>query len=232
MVAAREDPSRLGFFHAVVHEMLHFKSYQALQLTSGDDPRVAEYREGLVAFSRDGKRKYFTALNEAVTEELTNSVVREHLDDPLFAEETKTTKALAERYSAYAKTSSGEPLFNDDTYYARVVPRSPWREAIGRLVGVSQKSGTIETRRSGYPRERKMLGALIDALFARNPARFQRRDQVFDLFAKGMMTGNLLPLGRLIDSTFGKGTFRRIGELDGHRDAQLAFVQGLAPRKS
>lgn len=29
-----------------------------------------------------------------------------------------------------------------------------------------------------------------------------------------MITGNILPVGRLIDTTFGKRTFRQIGDLD------------------
>lgn len=233
MVAVREDHSRIGFLHRMVHEMLHFKSYQALQVTTGAAPEVAEYRAGLVAKSRDGARTYFTGLNEAVTEELTKLVVLDHARDPLFAKEMETTRVLAQRHSQRAKTDSGEPLFNEDTYYGSILGRTSWREAIGHLIGASEKSkGTIETRHFSYRSERRMLGALIDVLFARNPARFQRRDEVFDLFARGMMTGNLLPLGRLIDSTFGKGTFRRIGELSGDRDAQLAFVQALAQRKA
>jgi hypothetical protein len=233
MVAVREDHARLGFLHRMVHELLHFKSYQALQVTTGSASEVAEYRAGLVAKSRDGTRTYFTGLNEAVTEELTKQLVLSHADDPLFAEETETTRVLAQRHSQRAKTDSGEPLFNQNTYYASVLGRTSWREAIGRLVGAPEKSKeTIETRHFSYPSERRMLVALVGVLFARNPARFQRRDDVFDIFARGMMTGNLLPVGRLIDSTFGRGTLRRIGELDGDRDAQLAFVQGLAQRKA
>jgi hypothetical protein len=42
-----------------------------------------------------------------------------------------------------------------------------------------------------------------------------------------MMTGNILPVGRLIERTFGNGTLRRIGELDQDMQAQEEFVNSL-----
>jgi hypothetical protein len=42
-----------------------------------------------------------------------------------------------------------------------------------------------------------------------------------------MMTGDILPVGRLIDRTFGRGTLRQIGELDSDIDKQEKFVKSL-----
>ncbi len=42
-----------------------------------------------------------------------------------------------------------------------------------------------------------------------------------------MLTGNILPVGRLVDGTFGRGTLRRIGELDHDTQALEEFVESL-----
>ena len=91
-VAAREQPAQIVFMKKTFHEMLHFKSYNALQITSGENPELEEYRVGLTAHTRDGKKIYFTNLNEAVTEEMTKKFAKRLFDNTLFAEELKQTK--------------------------------------------------------------------------------------------------------------------------------------------
>ena len=63
-----------------------------------------------------------------------------------------------------------------------------------------------------YHDERQQFNALVDELFERNKEDFESREQVFNLFAEATMTGKLLPIARLIEKTFGKGSFKMIGE--------------------
>ncbi|MFZ1626674.1 MAG: hypothetical protein WAT81_02605 [Candidatus Moraniibacteriota bacterium] len=70
-VAMVEQPANIVFMTKAFHETLHFKSYNALQITIGDTKEQKDYRIGLAVTSRDGKREFFRHLNEAVTEELT-----------------------------------------------------------------------------------------------------------------------------------------------------------------
>ncbi|MDP2934265.1 MAG: hypothetical protein Q8N59_00620 [bacterium] len=56
------------------------------------------------------------------------------------------------------------------------------------------------------------LTALIDVLWERNKDRFKNREEVEKLFLDAQFTGNLLKIGRLIEKTFGKGSFRKLGE--------------------
>ena len=58
-----------------------------------------------------------------------------------------------------------------------------------------------------------MLKLLIDTLYERNPSQFQSPNQVFDVFARAMLRDTPLPLGRLIERTFGHGTFKKIGAI-------------------
>ena len=225
-VAVREEPARMVFMEKIFHEMLHFKSYNALQITNGENSELDEYRVGLNVHTRNGKRMYFTNLNEAVTEEMTKKFATKLFDNPLFVEETRETKEIIKRYSR-AVAYSGEPLFDDDTFYAKIESKKSLSEAVGRLFGAQEKPKKIITVGFTYQSERRVLNTLIDKILERNPDKFKDKEEVFEIFIKGMMTGNILPMGRLIERTFGNGTLRRVGELDQDIQTQEKFVNSL-----
>jgi len=228
-VAMREKLSNLAFMKTVFHEMLHFKSYNAAQITTGENPELDEYRLGLTVRTRDGKKMYFVNFNEAVTEEMTKRFARKLLRNPLFADEIKQTRDVMAQHPQ-AITDSGKSLFDEDTFYAEIQGSKSWRESVDRLFGRRiLGSGVTKISIEGftYQPERKILNILIDKIFERNSDKFQDREEVFEVFAKGMMTGNILPVGRLIERTFGNGTLRKIGELDSDMRAQEEFVNSL-----
>jgi len=224
-VLSREHEANLVSMSRILHEMVHFKSYTSAQVTESEQPELMQYRSGLRVNTRDGKAGYFRNLNEAVTEEITIELMSKVLHDPLFEKEIKQTEDLGTRYPD-AVTAGGKPLFNDDTYYARFADKTTLKDKVGRLVG-RERSRTISVAHFTYQRERKILNELITKLFERNAQKFRSADEVAVLFTKGMMTGNILPLGKLIDGTFGKGTLRKIGELDSDIAAQEQFVESL-----
>ena len=78
-----------------------------------------------------------------------------------------------------------------------------------------------------YEETRAILNALIDKIAAQNSQGFPDREQVFDVFAQAKLSGRILELGRLTDSTFGAGTFRKIGELDHDLPALKRFIEKL-----
>lgn len=65
-----------------------------------------------------------------------------------------------------------------------------------------------------YPKERLQFDELIDKIYEKNreDEDFKDREEVFNLFARATMSGRLLTLVRLIEKTFGKGAFRKLGE--------------------
>lgn len=78
LMAIREEPSMLAFLGTCLHEMMHFKSYHARQITSEKDidksrsaMTLDDYRMGLECLTRDGKNTYLTNLNGAITEQIT-----------------------------------------------------------------------------------------------------------------------------------------------------------------
>ncbi|MFA7192196.1 MAG: hypothetical protein WC089_02780 [Candidatus Paceibacterota bacterium] len=224
-VVMRENFSNLAFTAKVFHEMLHFKSYNALQITNVEKPELSEYRLGLTVQTRDGDKIYFTNLNEAVTEEITKRTVLKILDNKLFIDEVNQTKEIISKHPQ-AIIEPGKPLFNEDTFYAETQNRKSLREAVGRLVGKKYNT-IINTERFTYKQERKILHTLVDKIYQKNTEKFKDKEEVLEVFFKGMITGNILPLGRLVDETFGADTFRKIGELDGDISSQDKLVNTL-----
>lgn len=222
----REQPTRMEFLRHTIHEMIHFKSYNALQFTKEQNPKLTEYRLGLATVTRDRSSAYFNNLNEAVTEGLTKKLLQELSGHPLLRSEVARTEELKERYG-YATAKSGEALFTQDTFCAYLAHGSAGKEILGRVLGTERQHNIVEVAEYAYARERGILNELAGKIVKRNPDRFRDAGEVLKMFAEGMMTGNLLPLARAVDGTFGKGTLRRIGELDGDVEAAEVFVRGL-----
>jgi len=225
-IAIREQPAKIVFMKKIFHEMLHFKSYNALQITTGESPELDEYRVGLTVHMRDGKKTYFVNLNEAVTEEMTKIFATKIFNDPLFTEDLNRTEDIMTRYPR-ATADSDKSLFDSDTFYAEVEGKKTRNGSSDRLFGAQEKPKKIFIISFAYQQERRILNKLIDKLFEKNPKKFQNREEIFEVFAKGMMTGNILPVGRLIEKTFGHGTLRRIGETDHNIRLQEEFVDSL-----
>jgi len=147
-----------------------------------------------------------------VTEELTKKVISKFRADPLFQEEVESTrKVMAENPEVV--DAKGRPFFDEDTLYAGVVDEG--------------KSRRLFTDQFAYPEERNILHTLTEKIQERNTDAFENPDEVFDVFARAMMTGNILPLGKLIDRTFGKGILRKLGDLDRDFEEKKQFVENL-----
>jgi hypothetical protein len=52
----------------------------------------------------------------------------------------------------------------------------------------------------------------LDIVFERNSEDFTGRKEILDMFMNAQVTGNLLPVARLIEKAFGKGAFRKLSE--------------------
>jgi len=193
-IIMRESLNRIRFMKTVFHEMLHFKSYNALQVENVSNSKVEPYRSGISGASRNYSTGYLHSINEAVTEELTKRFSSKLYDNPIFAEEVSKTK---EALAAHSTNIQGKPLPKnayEDVYYA------------------SDSKFGLQCFEHTYKSERDALQLLIDKLFERNKENYNNQEEIFELFAKGFMTGNILPIGKLIDKTFGKGTLRKIGD--------------------
>lgn len=55
------------------------------------------------------------------------------------------------------------------------------------------------------------LNKIIDELWAKNQSDYKDRNEIKDLFIDAQVNGHLLAVGKLIEKTFGKGSFRQMG---------------------
>ncbi len=199
-----EQEGMTPFVAIAAHEMIHAKSRSTIRKTEGGG--VLNHRVGL-RLTRDENRPgkdYFRWMNEAITEELTIRFVKVFREMTAAQAENDETEELL---AAAPAENKSEIFFA--TRRKEVVSGPSWLSWTKKKSTVS--SETISYAAFAYKKERKLLDKLIDALYRENSEAFKDRQEIFDIFARAMLSGNLLPLGRLIDRTFGPGSFRHFG---------------------
>ena len=219
-VLVSDTSSTIEFLFHAFHEMTHFKSYGAARIDREEDGRFKEgnYRTGINVYSRDGKKRYLNALNEAVTEETSNRLISQIAnDDPVFG------PALRAYREAAAQLADEKPeTFNDHMHQQYWVHPVEHRTPDGLDYELS----------SSYPAERVLMRNLFDKIIDRNPERStgktneEAHEALFEMLQKAMFTGNILPFGRLFNDTFGRGKFREYGHLQTNEEI-AAFIAGL-----
>ena len=201
-----EDGNKLLMIQTLVHEMLHMESFNSYQKTSAEDAEIGlkkgDEKAGLVP-RRSGfsiralgeKKLFFNEINEAIITELMIRFERAY-----FAEWPELAREIQERDEGISFISRRDNI-----------PKQELADKVG-----SVKKGDTSSSRDlisyGYSSARKQFRSLIDELYEKNKSEFQSKEEVFDLFATATMTGRLLPVARLIEKTFGKESFREIGE--------------------
>jgi len=83
---------------------------------------------------------------------------------------------------------------------------------------------------ASYKKKRLVFNTLVDKLYNKNQDKFEDREEVFNLFAKSVFTGNIVSKGswgRLVDETFGSGTLQKIAERDYNPEELKDFIENL-----
>ncbi|MCX6719432.1 MAG: hypothetical protein NTZ38_03605 [Candidatus Taylorbacteria bacterium] len=68
--------------------------------------------------------------------------------------------------------------------------------------------------------EQESLNKLIDDIIDNNPDTGMSRDEIVEMFIDAKINGNLLGIGRLIEKSLGKGSFRATGEKSMWKDKE------------
>lgn len=193
--AAKTKPN-LAFAKGLVHELLHLNSFQSVEATEkeGRPKFVRPRREGFKIFKTgDTKEAHFTNIDEAIVEELTKRFCREML------------KNL--------------PVLRKDLSEVGEVEEIDLIRQIGEVAYISftEQDGQAKAvlHFYSYPEERRQLKKLTAELYEKNQPEFKSEEEVFDLFVKAVLTGRLLPVARLVEKTYGKGSFRQLSETIG-----------------
>lgn len=199
----------------ILHEMTHLKGFTTFEAAADGSRRIRRF--GLVAYStiKDlhsaeteemGDFVHFRGLNEAVVKELERKLLKKILGTKACAKfkpddtELKRIKLVAEK----------ENLPEDEIRYADGSKEDP-QEIID--------FGTF-----GYRNERIVLNYIIDKILESHPEEFPDRDAVFDLFLRAHFQGDLKPLAKAIERTFGSDALRNIAMMDPNNKGTAAQV--------
>ena len=192
-----QSESKLEFALTLVHEMLHFNSFNSFTQSSEEKGESAYglRRQGLgIGRRKDGKAEIlFEEIDEAVIMELTKRFDKEFFGNLDFLEEDIKRR---EQFREEVNTDS-ESKEDIGVYFQRKLKNDQWQTIIQSY---------------SYAIERRKLKDIVNELYDKNRDSFNSPDEIFTVFTKAVFTGRLLPLSRLVEKTFGKGSFREIGE--------------------
>lgn len=187
-------------FKSIVHELIHFIMFNSWQPKG---KLMSDRRVGLV-MTVNGK-SYFNNTNEFITETLA-----QEFQERFFPEIDILNKSEEKRKQIVFDFANdmGE---NPEKVAKRVEFVKTEKVDGGWSTGITGKS---------YYKEIKEHNELIDYIYEANKQelnkdgslKYKSRQDVLDLFIKAAYTGKVLELARLIEKTYGKGSFRLMGE--------------------
>ncbi len=179
-------PDYLELALQISHELLHMYSFYSASLLSG---HLERRRSGLWARDKERMRQYTSnTLNEAVTEELNKRFDQQFLSKP---------PHYSYGFMCSVKNRDFQRQNIEDKEYAEDIAHINWDN----------------WHTYSYGTDRHKLKLLIGRIYGSNPDQFTDSEAVFNVFARAYFTGRLLPLARVVESTFGQSSFRRIGRI-------------------
>lgn len=204
-------PSRLARAKTLFHEMIHVQSAYRVQYDTSRYS-VSPYRAlGYLKERRYGlyfSPEYpgFTALNEAVTEILTLEAMQlAELDvNSLFYAEALKVATL--RAKLHNKEVDADHFWSDEVM--RDIKNLLSQNAPGKDFQTYQQNSLKNKKRpallKSYGEQREQYQELLELLLKRNSGKFNNTDEVHHLFVKAIIEGEILPVARLIETTFGE----------------------------
>lgn len=188
------------FGSVALHETLHIKAHLSVEVWEKDDKvDTRHYRRGVkIASSQkhDDSGKYhehFDGLNEAIVATQEKKSIVKLFEIPALSKEKEWL--LSDKANELRKElSQKEGVFVDDIIW----------------IGEKSKDGW---KRLGYPQQRAVLDYVCSEIQKQFSDKYQDTDEVFKEFLKAHFTGQLLSIARLVEKTFGEGSFRLLGNM-------------------
>jgi hypothetical protein len=176
---------------------------------------ISQYRDGVSTRGTPESKKgeHFAGLHEAIVASLEKRVFSDLLESPLFSRE---------------KMIRDTPNMNK--YYAEMAESG--RYPADDISAIYDIDGGTEVRRFSYWELRGVLQFVCEQIAQEKVDRFVSAEAVLDRFFAAHFTGNLLEIGRLVEQTFGKGSFRRLGEMQPTAESAAGTLAELRKRRN
>lgn len=187
---------RLILAQHLTHEMLHFNAFTSFTKEKELKPR----KVGVRMFSERYKKIFFYDWDEALIVELEKKFDHKYFQDmPYLSEDIEKRNEHLERLADDLQEEERDEVAFIGT---ELVDDS----------NVDHDVYEIEIEEYTNHAQRKDLGELISEIYEKNKKDFSSEKEVFDIFVRSLFSGKSLKLARLIEKTFGKGSFREKGE--------------------
>ncbi len=204
------EGDKLLFLQTMVHEMIHMNSFQSLQKTNEDDMGVClidkesneklflrTRRVGLEIISSD-RNAFFADLNEAITTELTIRFDKEYFSQIDAIKEIDEYKKREDTIKGMLEKQKMKPEDAKEVAYWTTTKEGDRYKSV--------------LKDYSYRKERKKLWKVINNIYEKNKDNFNNEEEVFSLFARAAINGDLLPLARVVRKTYGMEVFKDIRE--------------------
>jgi len=94
------------------------------------------------------------------------------------------------------------------------------------------KKGEDDWEMVTYISQREVLNYMFTEIQKQFPSEYQSVDDVYKIFLNAHFTGQLLPLARLVEKTFGEGSFRLLGNMDTSKQGGVLHFESLKKARS
>lgn len=190
----------------IFHEVVHLKGHLELeveQAPSGSS-RTRLYRSGMIVYptlrkiARERERgnkpsAAFYGLNEGIVADLQKIFFEKCVRENKYLE-----KDYTQHFSELANEKKKIIAQKKQTHVTEIMFFDDERHVVHEFP---------------YALQRQFLNMIVDAIY--EDGSFEDRDEVSNLFFKSIFTGRLLEIARLIESSFGKGSFAVVGAVGG-----------------
>lgn len=182
---------------SIFHEIIHLKNFLAIEV---HEDLYKPYQSGLKVSASQKKAErigfftVFSGLNEAVVSEIQKRY---------FWQIIKKNQFLTKEYNWQISNQAQE--FKEKIAKEKSITPD-------EIIWVS-KDGKYYNQ-FPYYEQRKVLNYIVKSIYEDNREKFKSIDEVMKLFFQSYFDGKLLRIAKLIEKSFGRGSFRMIGTMD------------------
>jgi len=196
----------------ILHEMTHLKGFLSLEVPEGESERFR--RTGFTVHASLGRGQSFEAFRG--------------MEEGVVAEIEKRYTPRLVRENPYLKGERERQMSEEAVKLKQEIATKEGLD-ISEIFLVNEDAKSYAT--FPYKPQRKVLNYIVDALYENNEDQFESRDEAMKLFFKAHFTGNIVPVARLIEQSFGKGSFRTIGMMDTNKNSAAMVMDYLIKHK-
>ena len=204
----------VNFGAIALHELLHLKAHLSMEVQEeGDEVTETPYREGLEVKALQSHRyhgkehRHFDGLHEAIVAETEKQLLGKLLDHPELVKEKEWLNS-DEAKEMKMKLAKKKEISEDNILWVGKEGKNDWEIV-------------------SYPQQRNVLNYVCTEIQKHFPDQYQSADDVYKVFLNAHFTGRLLPIGRLVEKTFGEGSFRLLGNMGTDKESSVLHLESL-----